>query len=95
MKSAEEWAAIIDSDDDYEKDKFLETYPTFADMIRAIQRDAIQVAADKAIAAGSAMSSGYKEHSCPHCKDGEVASNNTAFLIQQELKKMMPQEPSA
>lgn len=86
MKSAKEWADDIAADSSETK------YRVFADFIRAIQADAIKACAEKAFGVGRAMADGYKDTSCPHCNDGQVAAGNTGALTRENILSLLPKD---
>ena len=93
MKSAEEYA------DDYFR-RFVApdeiglyvSHPDLTKLVRAIQSDAIKACAERAVSVGRAMADGYKETSCPHCKDGQIAAGNTGALARENILSLLPKD---
>ena len=88
MKSAEEWVAEM-------ADGWGGVAMSCADLtvvLARVQADAIKACAEKAFGVGRAMADGYKDTSCPHCNDGQVAAGNTGLLTRENILSLLPKD---
>lgn len=92
MRTAEEWAEYITEHVDEFLDTPVDSMVNPAKIYRAIQADAIKACAEKAFGVGRAMADGYKDTSCPHCNDGQVAAGNTGLLTRENILSLLPKD---